>query len=293
VEQLLLNETDSDYGQPVNIRRVTHTIFLLIFCCVGMICDVLIIYTIFRNKNMRTVANMVLANWAINDLVFILCMPIGVYIIRELDIIVFYPWCFADACIIFLFNCMLLMWINLFGFIKETQMLAYKIVVTILYTNAGIHMILGICFCHGILRMIISMGTLIGFLCLLLCVVIKEILVCIRKQNHQDDPDYNFRWMTSRIYIYNITFIVSMNIMYAFLSFRLDVILHLLTTTMYLSSLYVLIYVVRADVNYKICIYNLLRLKTSNYNPNNPVNFTRFIDEDIKNESLPQVSIRT
>jgi len=293
VEQLLLNETDADYGEPVDIRSVTHTTFLLIFCCEGIACDVIIVYTIFSNKAMRTVKNMVLANWAINDILFVICIPIGINVIDELDIIGFYPWCFADGSLIFLFNCMILMWINLFGFIKETQMLAYKIVITVVYAYAGVNMVVGTIFCHGILWVITGFGILIGFSCLLLCLIIKEIVACIRKRNQQDDPDYQFRWMVSRIYVYNMTFIFLMHVLYYITSRRYDIIPHMLTTTMYLGSLYVLIYAVRVDVNYKICVYNLLRRDTSNYSHNNSVNFTRFVDSDVKNEIGPEVSIHT
>ncbi|KAF5291666.1 hypothetical protein FQA39_LY14303 [Lamprigera yunnana] len=58
-------------------RRITQEVILTIFFIIGMFADVAIFYTIFCFKQIRTVPNILVANWAIADLLCLMVAPSG------------------------------------------------------------------------------------------------------------------------------------------------------------------------------------------------------------------------
>uniref|UniRef100_A0A1Y1L9Q8 G-protein coupled receptors family 1 profile domain-containing protein n=1 Tax=Photinus pyralis TaxID=7054 RepID=A0A1Y1L9Q8_PHOPY len=63
---------------PAQSRKdISHEIVFLICCTVAFVADVAIIFTILRFKQMRTVRNILIANWAVMDLCSLLVTPSG------------------------------------------------------------------------------------------------------------------------------------------------------------------------------------------------------------------------
>lgn len=88
-EDINLNISDLTIDSEVTVEsskdHLPFEVMFTIFCIVGVIADAMSIYIIFHFKRMRTVSNIILANWYIFDLVTLVVAPSAYRIISVLE----------------------------------------------------------------------------------------------------------------------------------------------------------------------------------------------------------------
>ncbi|XP_017773659.1 PREDICTED: somatostatin receptor type 2-like [Nicrophorus vespilloides] len=286
-----LNETiESDVDHLVESAGLKwflqfFRIELLLSCLIGLCADCLIVYVILQSKRMlKSHTNLVILNWAIVDGVFLFLIPFN-YRLFSNNINNFLFQNKTMACMLtnsdvsiylIVFSLILLLTVDRAIKGSNTKLLVYLmafIYTTFLFLWAVSSTVCSIFNTH--IMGYEQLAFVLIILMLILNITVKQIWRCCRK--HKASKSSVLRLNIATIFICNWTLsIVSILVTHL----TPAVFLVIFGVAGYLNSVFILMYLIRNDVNYKICFLTLFRMNSDRYEVSAAISFAESCSED-------------
>ncbi|XP_017787210.1 PREDICTED: uncharacterized protein LOC108569941 [Nicrophorus vespilloides] len=287
-DEMLENSTQIIY--ETDLQFEIHSYMRTFVCIVSLLSDLLIVAIILKSKKMRTRTNNVILHFAIADM-FCMLNEMGlIYYIYDhvvYKIVPSRPYCmFAIYEVTAGFASLLFMIFLLSNTLIKTKRLSDKTLLIGYYVMIGALFIMHTLFCvlyhtyFPIFHMIFFFMLIVTFICLF----VKEINRCCKicKKRPLSEKT-TLRMNIARIYVYS--WLISL------FTYRPNNVIFLITSLFgYFSGFNILVLLVCSNRNFKICLLNLLRFRTQNYDIDATIGFEDDCSES-SDDDRPAVNI--
>ncbi|XP_017773657.1 PREDICTED: somatostatin receptor type 1-like [Nicrophorus vespilloides] len=286
-----LNETlENDVDEVVESANLQwfmnfFRIELILSCLVGLFANCLIVYAILQSKRMRkSHTNLVILNWAIVDGVFLFLIPFNYRLFsNSINNLLFQHKSLAciiinsDICIYFIvFSLALLLTVDRVIKGSSTKLLVY--IISFIYALFLLLWSVTSTVCSISDKYIVGyeqFAFFLLFVILILNVTVRQVLHFCRKRKVSKSTALRLNIATIFIcnWILSIASIIVTHLTPA-------VFFVIFGVAGYLNSVFILIYLIRNDVNYKICFLKLFRMNSDRYEVSAAISFAESCSED-------------
>ncbi|XP_017787200.1 PREDICTED: uncharacterized protein LOC108569940 isoform X7 [Nicrophorus vespilloides] len=258
MQNATFNGTDDDaFERP--LYEHLHLGLMLITTLVGIVCHVIIIYLIVMMRKLHSRTYMLILNWSIHDLLVNITVMMS-------GLTFWYPSLPQMRCVdshlqpILIFNATLIIAVLNCNTLMKSSVKWNKILCGCVYGIVILMSVISIIVCtFHINFFLIFFVPLSMHVVALITLIIKEINKCWKRRTDPLSEETAFRMNIARIYIYNWTFFLTICVLMNVVVPVVQSWIGFLVGVVFMNSLFVLIYLIRADKRFRIIFLNTFR----------------------------------
>ncbi|XP_065174252.1 somatostatin receptor type 5-like [Atheta coriaria] len=274
-----------DFHYELSAWDVVQDSVAITFTFVGVVANLVIIYMIARNARMRTKTNLILMNLAINDTLFLVSNLHFLSSLLELmgseD-----HFSFFDNCLLryidvgFQLNETIFVLILVSNTLIKSKRIVLKWLLISVYASIMCNFVIHLGLCTVEIWPVLYLTCFALFMLILGVILFKEANNCYKKWYKKDPLSERTRFRLNIARIYTGSWFLTF-FLYIVSDNTLRYLFFALAQHSFMVSLYILIYIVCADKNFKICLLNLLQCKgAGDYDVDATITFAEDSSED-------------